>query len=675
LAAALGGYKLLSEVPGRLLGDRVAEDVHRNSAWSPIYGFADVCQSNLGPRSTVLLVDPTGAPAEIPVSQRTGAAAVGLPGDLDWPNQAVFAYVLYPRSVSAVGHVPSDWNSTGSAGYVALWRQGSYRSPEATAAAQEAEVALRKSPGAQEICAYSSAGGDHGVIFRTPGADAQAATGSGHAPPALPGGRLAAYARVLVGLASLWLVGFLTIRLLAGSALPPLLSSAVALPLGCLDATLELLAYSALGAGWSGPSLAAPWLLLGAVVLWRDRVAGLNWMRKLSTRTAVEVWRVLGVGEKLALAVLAGVGLVTLTAPLGLPWSDGFSLYYFKAMAFFTDGSVVPFYHHASGMLFSFPAHPPLVPLSVTWLYLFLGEVDEHASLLLWPAFYFSMLGGFYALVRTTLARSAALWYTAALALVGYELSTQAMLASFADLPLAVFLLLACGLFCFWVRTERTRIGVLAVAGLLLGAAALTKEEGLPAALVIIAATPLLMRSLTTRWSRSWLVPGAVALPVVAVIAGSWLWLRTHYNLPEQTVHLGGGVSVMLHRLPPAMIGLGARAALPLLPFVALAAVVWLMRGQLDWRRLLNGPFWFLLAVVIVQLGVDLAAIAAAPVEVHHQVAIAGGRLVSQVLPLVFLAFAEVWVVVMERARIPALSFGEVSRVATAPIPSGAKGA
>jgi hypothetical protein len=668
--AAWGAFRLISQVPPRVTAERGQEDSLRNSIWSPIYGFADVCQSGLAVGASVLLVDPTGSPVEVSASDRTGPAAFGLPGDLDWPNQAVFAYVLYPRPVSAIGHAPQNPQSAaGSAGYIAVWEQHSYRSQDAQAAARRAESDFRSANVGQVTCEYTSPDGDRGVVFRTSKPDVGAA-GAAPAPAPPAGGRVAAYSRVLLGLASLWVVGFLMVRLLAAGGLPHLLVTAAALPLGCMAVSAQLIAYSTAGISWSGLALGTPWLVVAGAALWKDRLPVQEWLPRLSLRPIARAWQGLGTGERLGLAALAGLCLlVTIAAPLGLPWSDGFNLYYFKSRAFFSDGSTVPYYQHAGSMLFSFPAHPPVVPLSVTWLYLWLGEADEHASLLLWPAIYVSMLTALYALLRTSLPRPASIWYTLAFGLIGYELSTQALLASFADLPLAAYLLLACGALWFWAGGKKRPIGALVLAGMSLGAAALTKEEGLVAAVIILAATPLLLSTQASVWSRSRWSPAAVVAPVFAVIAGPWLLLRLGYHLPELTVHLGGG-STVLGRLPAAVTGLGIRALLPMLPFLALAAAAVLIGGRSGWRQWLTGRVWFLLFVVAAQLAVDAAAIAAAPVEVHHQVAIAASRLVSQVVPILFLAFAESWAGLIWPARVARRDRDEAAPPAKAAAPT-----
>src|SRR5437868_656419 len=166
LGAGFGTTSIGAELAGRVRAERLPEDVQRNSAWSPIYGFADVCQAEIPQSADVLLVDPTGSPASVPESMRTGPAAFGLPGDLDWANQAVFAYVLYPRSISAIGHLPSNWPAESqSARYVALWEQHAYRSAEARAAGNEAEADLASQPNALRVCSYSSQTGDRGLVY------------------------------------------------------------------------------------------------------------------------------------------------------------------------------------------------------------------------------------------------------------------------------------------------------------------------------------------------------------------------------------------------------------------------------------------------------------------------------------------------------------------------------
>lgn len=640
LVAGYGASQVGSNVIERVRAERHPEDVQRNAAWSTIYGFADYCQSTIAPSAGVLLVDPTGAPVAVPAAERTGPAAFGLPGDLDWPNESVFAYVLYPRRVAALGHAPADWTAaTASAPYVALWEQQSYRSAEARTAALQAEAELSAQAGAQAVCTYAGAGGDRGVVYYLgPGGVAAAPS----APASPIGGRAGAYLRGLAGVGSLWAVGFLFLSFLPRGRLPVGFTVGASLPLGCTAVTLELLGFSAARVAWSAPLLAAPWIVCGVIAAWRARRDLGEVARRLSRRSLWAAWHGSHLTERVAWVLLGAFGLaITVAAPLGLPWSDGFNLYYFKSRAFFADGSVLPYYQHASSMLFSFPAHPPLVSLSVTWLYTFLGEADEHVTLLLWPALFISMLCVLYSLARRRLSRQAAVWFLLAATLAGYEISTQALLASFSDLPLAVFLLLACGALWLWAGDTRKPLSLLVVAGIFLAGAALTKEEGLVAAGVVLAATPLLLGRDEPALSRARLAPLAAALPVFAILVLPWLVIRAKYHLPEMTVGIGGG-SAILSRLPAAVIGLGARAALPLLPFAALALIA-AFRPPGFTLDALRGRFYFVVLVAGVMLGMDAAAIAAAPVEVHHQLAIAGTRLVSQLLPLAFLASLDVW--------------------------------
>ena len=641
MAAVAGGLILVSHIPQRITAARTDEASLRESSWSPIYGLAQTCAQHLQAGAGILLLDPTARPAATDPASRTGPAAFGDPNDVDWPNQAAFAYSVYPHAVTALGHLPAGqgWLN-GQNGYIAVWQQADYRTLEARDQAATARATLRASPGVVELCSYSDRLGDTGAIFAS-----RALINTTELDPTPPLGHSSvwAYAATLLGLACIWLVGAVLLRLTGPATGFPLLAGA--LPLGCFAMSLEMLAFSTAGIRWSPTVLLLPWLPFAALALWRARVWRPN---TFSLRAMVSGlgrrWRSLDHSERVAMVALASlVALIAALAPLRLPESDGFNLYYFKARAFFADGSVIPYYNEARRLLFSFPAHPPLVPLAVTWLYLMIGHVDEHATLLLWPAWFSSLLATMYTLVRSVVSRQAALWYTMAAALVAYELSSSALGGGYTDMPLAVFLLLGAGSLWAWAGSRGGSAALLVQTGLFLGAAALTKEEGLLAAPVVLAAGLLL------RWRQESLgsalraaaVSGAVFVAVVVL----WLVLRRVYHLPVLTVDLGARLEFVLGRMIPAAAGVGVRTLPHLVLAVAVvaAAAVVTRSRRVSLLAVLSSRFWFVVAIVVTLLGFDALAIASAPVEVHYQISIAATRLISQVLPLGLLALIEPW--------------------------------
>jgi len=485
LVALWGGYRYATGLSDRVQQARLDEASLRQSSWSPISGFAHSCAANVPSGARVLLLDITDRPQVTDPASRTGPAAFGAPNDVDWPNQAAFTYTLYPRSVMPLGHLPPDFPV--ATPYIALWDQAAYRSSDARADAAAARQQLSSSPQTRVVCSYSDQLGDRGWMFATGGA----LPAVPQAEPGLQSLTASGLALTLVGLAVLWAIGALILGGLGASGLRPGLWAAAALPIGCVAVTLEMLIFSVSGIRWSLAALLAPWVVVAALIAWRRP----TWVRRLAHWRFS--WPRLDRYEVAAMAGIVGsVAIVAGASPLALPQSDGFSMYYFKANAFFTDGSVIPFYRHAADLLFSFPAHPPLIPLSVTWLYLFIGQVQERSTLLLWPALYASLLGALYFLARTRIGRKPALCYVLAAGFVASGLLGESTGSGYTDMPLAVFVLLGAGCLWLWADSGRGTWVLPIVGGVSLGAAVLTKEEGLLGATVVVAATPLL------RWAR-----------------------------------------------------------------------------------------------------------------------------------------------------------------------------
>jgi len=705
VAALIGARQLLAPLPGQLRSARMGEAERRAATWPAIYGFARACAPALAPEpgATLTLLDPTGlAPF---------GAAYGIAYDVDQADLNAFMYATYPRAVTPLGHIPVG----GTAGlpatdYLALWEWGSggYRSPGTVAAARAAEGMLRAELPGRPACAYADGSGNRGVVFAlspvarralvqspTGGAPDRPGPAAGAAaPPPLPSATSSgpAYVLALLGLASLWVIGALALRLVAGRNLPPLLAAALALPLGGLAAGLELLLFSLLAIPWSAPWLALPWLLLAGAAagsVKRRRVPlgarascpsprplpecggrarhprSQDVSQTLGAAGPSEPGRGLAVDERVALVLLAVVAAaVTVVAPVGLPGSDGFSRYYFKAHAFYVDHSATPYYAQAAGrasrpladLLFSLPAHPPLTSLDVTWLYLWIGGENEHASLLLWPALFLSLLAAFYALTRGALSRRGALWSTLALALIGTGLSSSAANGGFTDMPLAAYLLMGCGLLWSWANSSQPQPAgsrpprPLLVAGLLLGAATLTKQEGLTAALIALAATPLLaLRRAPGAPSRprpAWWVPLAWVLPAAALAYLPWALLRLRYPLPDPNIYTGWGIPTMLRNAVVAAAGIGARTVprwYAVYALIAAWALLCRRAGLIGLLSRASGRAWFLAAVVAGQLAVDVAGIVVSPIPVRFEVPWAANRLLDQLFPLLLLGAVVLW--------------------------------
>ena len=201
----------------------------------------------------------------------------------------------------------------------------------------------------------------------------------------------------------------------------------MSLPIGCLAVAFELASLSIAQVAWSPFALALPWVVLAA---WTG-IACRRELAKTGHRLLSANWNLGGTAflhslDRPGAAILLGVGgLLLALAPLGLPAMDGFSAGYFKARFFWANAGIIPFYQNAGDLFYAQPTHPPLVALTIDWLYLITG-VNEHATLILWPTLLCSSVMVFYALLRSLTTNRIALWATVAFVLSASDVTMSA---------------------------------------------------------------------------------------------------------------------------------------------------------------------------------------------------------------------------------------------------------
>lgn len=259
--------------------------------------------------------------------------------------------------------------------------------------------------------------------------------------------------------------------------------------LGALALTLWMLALSWWGLPFSLPLILGPWLGLAIIALLTARgralaAAGRYWLgrRPDPFRGWEWVW--------VALLVLLFV-YATLRAMLYPIWAwDAIATWGCKAKIFFESRSL---------NLTCIDAHnyyPNLTPLLLAYLYLWLGQVNDHLVNGVFPLWGALLLGLLYSLLRRLdLTRNQALGVTTFFALNGVTFIVHLYIA-YADLPLAYYALGAAGLVFLWLSGAAPR-GSLALAAGCCAGLAWSKYEGPP-----LAATVILAAALTLAWLR-----------------------------------------------------------------------------------------------------------------------------------------------------------------------------
>jgi hypothetical protein len=168
---------------------------------------------------------------------------------------------------------------------------------------------------------------------------------------------------------------------------------------------------------------------------------------------------------------------------------------------------------------FAHPSYPPLATALEASAFAFMGDTDSSPLALQHWALAAAFIGALASLLAVRV-RPAILWPSLALLVV---LPTFAILigSSLGDEPLMLLLGLGGACAALWLLESDARHAVLA--GIFLAAAALTKDEGLPIALVLAGTT---LVAAVARTPRRPLAPSLVLLAPLAALAPWKIWLR-----------------------------------------------------------------------------------------------------------------------------------------------------
>jgi hypothetical protein len=311
---------------------------------------------------------------------------------------------------------------------------------------------------------------------------------------------------------------------------------------------------------------------------------------------------------------------------------DAIAIWGFKARVFYLKGAI---------NLCGFEAHnyyPNLVPLLVSYLYLWLGQVNDYLVKLvfpLWGAALLAMLFGM--LKRLGLTRTLALGVTTFFALNGVTFITHLFIV-YADLGMTYFALGAAGFIYLWL-TEAAPPRTLPVAALCFAGLAWSKFEGPP-----LAATILLAAALTLIWLRPPRLGRrllSLAWPVAGLLLGylPWRLFALSQGIETGSDHILGFYWEQLFKALPALgLGLINPTLFGILWPTALLALV------LCGKKIFTSPILFLALFIGGNFLAILLAYAVAPTspfEFHLYLRATLDRLLLHLTPLAALVIGE----------------------------------
>jgi hypothetical protein len=439
--------------------------------------------------------------------------------------------------------------------------------------------------------------------------------------------------RLVLGLASVMLVGYLLTAWLAPD-FTYLEQTAVGFGLGTLIITLWMLALSALGLPFYLPLILGPPSGLMAGLWFGKKVFGARSLDSSAPSPEVFHPTPYGLWDLVFISLLVALFLfATFRAVLYPMWSwDAIATWGFKAKVFYLRGAVD---------LGEFEAHnyyPNLVPLLLTYLYLWLGQVNDHLVKLvfpLWGGVLLIMLFGI--LRRLGLDRTQALGTTTFLAVNGITFIAHLHIA-YADLALTYFTLGAAGLIYLWLAGSAPP-RTLPLAALFFAGMTWCKFEGAP-----LAGTILLAAGLTLIWLRPPHLArrlGALTWPLLGMFLGylPWRLFMASQGIETGSDHILGFYPQQLFQALPSFLFA--------LINPTLFGILWPAAGlalALFGKKLFNTPILFLALFLVGNFLAILLAYAAAPTspfEFHMYLRATLDRLLLHLTPIAALLVGE----------------------------------
>lgn len=294
---------------------------------------------------------------------------------------------------------------------------------------------------------------------------------------------------------------------------------------GTLAVALLLFFYDRMGIAFKLRSVLPPVAICAAVVT-ADVLALFfwgNWDKELPT--AFRPWTLT---EKLLVAgiVVQLLWIIFATLPMPVNSHDALANYALKAKMFWLDRGIPEGYFGWQEATVAHPDYPLLLPLVMTWVYLFTGFNDLIVTLVM-PVFYAAAIGLIFSQLAKLFSRKYAL-------LMAFIFATIPQFVDYAtvvhtDMILGGLVGGAAGYLVLYMRYDERRYILLS--SVLLGIAFWVKNEAVVFAFVLaLVVSAFVSRKVTSRRPAA-LADLLIAFAVMAVIAWPWMALRSAEGL------------------------------------------------------------------------------------------------------------------------------------------------
>ncbi|MBL7068765.1 MAG: glycosyltransferase family 39 protein [Candidatus Omnitrophica bacterium] len=227
---------------------------------------------------------------------------------------------------------------------------------------------------------------------------------------------------------------------------------------------------------------------------------------------------------------------------------DGIAIYAVRAKVFYEAGGIPQDFFNVITKLFPNSSYPPLLPISESWIYAFMGNFNDLLVKIIFPLYFIAILVVFYFALKELFGRRSALIFTFILAAIPQFNKFSSI--GYADFILT-FYFTAGFLYLFnWMRTRRVRYLILSA--VLLGLSCWTKTEGW-ALFLACAFILFLFVSLNLKGERKGYLKLILFISAVLVIGLPWVHIVDTVQLENEAY---GSGTFGLNRLFTAFLNL-----------------------------------------------------------------------------------------------------------------------
>ncbi len=212
---------------------------------------------------------------------------------------------------------------------------------------------------------------------------------------------------------------------------------------------------------------------------------------------------------------------------------DAIATYAIRSKIFFMDRMIPPDFFYNLSTFFPHPDYPLNIPLSETFVYMFLGSLNDQLVKAIFPLFFVSILVILYFAVKRISGRTTALLLTFLLATIPQfnNFATNA----YHDVPFAYYCFAGTLFLLYWFKDTKS-LGCLCISAVMTALAGWTKNEGFVYCVANILLFLIFLFLNRRVIKKKDVLSAFLYVGIILLVLSPWLWVKLSANLINSDV-------------------------------------------------------------------------------------------------------------------------------------------